>query len=156
VIEGLQSLRGVARISAATIVAELGQLSRFGRAKQLMGYAGVVSSEHSSGERIRRGAITKTGNAHLRRILVEAAWAYRHRPYLGGELRRRQKKASEKVKEISWKAQHRLHSRYTRLMGRGKTKQLAMTAVARELAGFVWAVGVEVERQLAVRPARAA
>ena len=76
----LQSLRGVARISAATIVAELGQLSRFGRAKQLMGYAGVVSSEHSSGERIRRGAITKTGNAHLRRILVEAAWAYRHRP----------------------------------------------------------------------------
>jgi hypothetical protein len=97
VIEGLQSLRGVARISAATIVAELGQLSRFGRAKQLMGYAGVVSSEHSSGERIRRGAITKTGNAHLRRILVEAAWAYRHRPYLGGELRRRQKNASENV-----------------------------------------------------------
>ncbi len=154
VIEGLESLRGVARISAATIVAELGQLSRFARAKQLMGYAGVVSSEHSSGERIRRGAITKTGNAHLRRILVEAAWAYRHRPYLGGELRRRQKNASERVKEISWKAQHRLHSRYARLMGRGKTKQLAMTAVARELAGFVWAVGVE--RQLALRPARAA
>ncbi len=110
----LQSLRGVARISAATIVAELGQLSRFGRAKQLMGYAGVVSSEHSSGERIRRGAITKTGNAHLRRILVEA-WAYRHRPYLGGALRRRQKNANENVKEISWKAQHRLHSRYARL-----------------------------------------
>src|SRR6266852_1377724 len=152
VIEGLQSLRGMARISAATIVAELGQLSRFGRAKQLMGYAGVVSSEHSSGERIRRGAITKTGNAHLRRILVEAAWAYRHRPYLGGELRRRQKNASEKVKEISWKAQHRLHSRYARLMGRGKTKQQAMTAVARELAGFVWAVGVEVERLRASRP----
>ncbi len=119
-----------------------------------MGYAGVVSSEPSSGEGIRRGAITKTGNAHLRRILVEAAWAYRHRPYLGGELRRREK-ASEKVKEIFWKAQHRLHSRYTRLMGRGKTKQQAMTAVARELAGFVWAVGVEVERQLALRPARA-
>jgi transposase len=82
--------------------------------------------------------------------------AYRHRPYLGGELRRRQKNASENVKEISWKAQHRLHSRYARLMGRGKTKQQAMTAVARELAGFVWAVGVEVERQLASRPARAA
>ena len=156
VIEGLQSLRGVARISAATIVAELGQLSRFGRAKQLMGYAGVVSSEHSSGERIRRGAITKTGNTHLRRILVEAAWAYRHRPYLGGELGRRQKNASEKVKEISWKAQHRLHYRYARLMGRGKTRQQAMTAVARELAGFVWAVGVEVERQRGSRPARAA
>jgi transposase len=118
-----------------------------------MGYAGLVSSEHSSGERIRRAAITKTGNAHLRRILVEAAWAYRHRPYLGGELRRRQKNASEKVKEISWKEQHRLHSRYARLMGRGKTRQLAMTAVTRELAGFVWAVGVEVEKQLHLSPA---
>ncbi len=156
VIDGLQSLRGVARISAATIVAELGQLSRFRKARQLMGYTGMVSSEHSSGERIRRGAITKTGNAHLRRILVEAAWAYRHRPYLGGELRRRQRSASEKVKEISWKAQHRLHYRYARLMGRGKTRQQAMTAVARELAGFVWAVGIEVEKLLASRPARAA
>src|SRR5216684_3158572 len=151
-IEGLQSLRGVARISAATIVAEVGMLSRFRRPKQLMGYTGVVSREHSSGDRIRRGAITKTGNAHLRRILIEAAWSYRHRPYLGGELRRRQKNASEKVKEISWKAQHRLHSRYARLMGRGKSKQLAMTAVARELAGFVWAVGFEVERLRASRP----
>src|SRR5260370_41425932 len=95
VIEGLQALRGVARISAATIVAELGMLSRFQRPKQLMGYSGLVSREHSSGERIRRGAITKTGNAHLRRILVEAAWCYRHRPNVGKELRRRQANRSD-------------------------------------------------------------
>ncbi len=156
VIEGLQSLRGVGHIAAATIVAEVGMLSRFGRPKQLMGYTGMVSSEHSSGDRIRRGAITKTGNAHLRRILVEAAWAYRHRPNVGGELRRRQKNASGEVKEISWKAQHRLHYRYARLLARGKVKQQVLAAVARELAGFVWAVGIEVEKQLASRPARAA
>jgi len=148
-IEGLQSLRGVARISAATIVAEVGMLSRFRRAKQLMGYTGVVSREHSSGDRIRRGAITKTGNAHLRRILIEAAWSYRYRPNIGAELRRRQATASERVKEIAWKAQHRLHYRYARLAGRGKLKQQVVTAVARELAGFVWAIGVEVENQLA-------
>jgi transposase len=156
VIEGLQSLRGVARISAATIVAEVGMLSRFRRPKQLMGYTGAVSREHSSGERIRRGAITKTGNAHLRRILIEAAWAYRHRPNVGAELRRRQANASEAVKEIAWKAQHRLHYRYARLAGRGKLKQQVVTAVARELAGFVWAIGVEVEKQLASPSARAA
>ena len=156
VIEGLQALRGVARISAATIVAELGQLSRFHRPKQLMGYTGAVPSEHSSGERVRRGTITKTGNAHLRRILVEAAWSYRHRPNVGSELRRRQANASEEVKEIAWKAQHRLHYRYVRLMARGKIKQQVVTAVARELAGFVWAIGVEIEKQPVSRPARAA
>ena len=156
VIEGLQALRGVARISAATIVAEFGQLSRFHRPKQLMGYTGAVPSEHSSGERVRRGTITKTGNAHLRRILVEAAWSYRHRPNVGSELRRRQANASEEVKEIAWKAQHRLHYRYVRLMARGKIKQQVVTAVARELAGFVWAIGVEIEKQPVSRPARAA
>src|SRR4051812_23261894 len=99
VIEALQALRGVARISAATLVAELGQLSRFRRPKQLMGYTGAVPTEHSSGAQVRRGSITKTGNAHLRRILVEAAWAYRHRPTVGSLLRRRQENASEEVKE---------------------------------------------------------
>ena len=156
VIDGLQALRGIARVSAATIVAELGQLSRFSRPKQLMGYMGAVPREHSSGEYVRRGAITKTGNAHLRRILVEAAWAYRHRPNVGRELRRRQRGASEEVKEIAWKAQQRLHYRYARLMGRSKLKQKAVTALARELAGFVWAIGVQVERHLALRPVRAA
>jgi transposase len=131
-------------------------LSRFPRAKHLMGYTGAVSREHSSGERIRRGAITKTGNAHLRRILVEAAWAYRLRPNVGKQLRLRQANASERAKEIAWKAQHRLHYRYARLLGRGKLKQQVVTAVARELAGFVWAIGVEVEKHLASRPAHAA
>jgi len=121
-----------------------------------MGYTGAVPSEHSSGERVRRGAITKTGNAHLRRILVEAAWSYRHRPSVRGELQRRQKNASEEVKEIAWKAQQRLHYRYARLVGRGKLKQQVVTAVARELAGFVWAIGVAVEGKLAALSARAA
>jgi transposase len=156
VIEGLQALRGIARISAATIVSEVGILSRFRRPKQMMGYVGVVSSEHSSGNRIRRGAITKTGNAHLRRILIEAAWAYRLRPNLGAALKARQKNASEEVKEIAWKAQHRLHSRYVRLASRGKAPQQVVTAIARELIGFVWAIGVAVEKQLASRSARAA
>lgn len=155
-VEGLQSLRGVARIAAVTIVAEVGRLSRFRRPKQLMGYTGLVSREHSSGERIRRGAITKTGNAHLRRILVESAWCYRYRPNVGAELRRRQKNASEEVKEIAWKAQHRLCYRYARLTARGKSKPQVITTVARELAGFVWAIGVAVEKQHASRPARAA
>jgi transposase len=134
----------------------VGVFSRFHRPKQLMGYTGAVSREHSSGDRVRRGAITKTGNAHLRRILVEAAWSYRHRPKVGAELRRRQGNASEKVKEIAWKAQHRLHYRYARLLARGKVKQQIVTAVARELSGFVWAIGVEVEKQISSCPARAA
>jgi transposase len=101
VVDALQSLRGVARLSAATIVAEVGQLSRFPKPRQLMGYTGAVPSEHSSGGSVRRGAITKTGNAHLRRILVEAAWAYRYRPNVGSELRHRQAGASEEVKAIA-------------------------------------------------------
>jgi transposase len=156
VIDGLQALRGIARISAATIVTEVGMLSRFQRPKQLMGYTGAVSREHSSGDRIRRGAITKTGNAHLRRILVEAAWSYRYRPAVGPTLRVRQRELSAEVKEISWKAQHRLHYRYARLLARGKPKQQVVTAVARELAGFVWAVGVQVEKELAIGGLRAA
>jgi transposase len=146
VIAALQALRGIAQVSAVTIVAELGQLSRFARPAQLMGYGGLVAREHSSGATVRRGAITKTGNAHLRRIVVEAAWAYRHRPARGATLRKRQAGLSEEVKAIAWKAQHRLHDRYRRLVGKGKAKQQAVTAVGRELLGFVWAIGVAVER----------
>jgi transposase len=147
VIEALQALRGIAQVAAATIVAEVGKLSRFARARHLMGYSGAVASEHSSGPRVRHGGITKTGNAHLRRIVVEAAWTYRHRPAVGGALRRRQAGQSEAVKAIAWKAQHRLHNRYRRLLGRGKSKQQVVTAVARELLGFIWAIGVAVERE---------
>jgi len=147
VIESLQALRGIAKMSAVTIVAETGQLSRFARPRQLMGYSGAVSSEHSTGQRIRRGAITKTGNSHLRRIVGEAAWAYRYRPAVAGALLRRQEGLSKEVKEIAWKAQHRLHRRYCRLAAKGKAKQQVITAVARELLGFIWAIGVHVERQ---------
>jgi transposase len=156
VIDGLQSLRGVAKVSAVTLVAELGQLSRFAHPRQLMGYAGIVSREHSSGERIRRGAISKTGNAHLRRIVVEAAWSYRHRPAVGSILAVRQKNAPPTVTALAWKAQHRLHARYLRLMGRGKSKQQTVTAVGRELLGFIWAIGLEIERGDDAARARAA
>lgn len=146
VIEALQALRGIAKISAVTVVAELGEISRFKKARQLMGYSGAVSSEHSSGERTRHGGITKTGNAHLRRIVVEAAWAYRHRPSVGATLAMRQKGASSEVKEIAWKAQHRLNSRFRKLLAKGKTKQKVVTAIGRELLGFIWSIGVTVER----------
>jgi len=147
VIHGLQALRGIGRLSAATIVAEVGSLTRFAHPRQLMGYSGAVPSEHSSGSKTARGAITKTGNAHLRRILVEAAWAYQHRPAVYGELNRRQQGLSSEIKAIAWKAQNRLHTRYQRLQARGKPRQQVMTAVARELVGFVWSIGRAVERE---------
>src|SRR5712691_798480 len=112
-------------------------LSRFSNPRQLMGYSGLVSSEHSSGNRIQRGSITKTGNAHLRRVIVEAAWAYQHKPWIGGFLLRRQRdlKLTEETKEIAWKAQYRLHKRYNKLAARGKNKNQIVTAVGRELLG---------------------
>lgn len=154
VIDALQALRGIAKMSAATVVAEVGELSRFAHPRQLMSYAGAVSSEHSSGSQARRGAITKAGNSHLRRIVVEAAWAYRHRPALGPGLRKRQEGLSEEVKEIAWKAQCRLHRRYRQLIARGKPTPKAITTVARELLGFLWAIGVHVEQQMRQAPQR--
>jgi transposase len=141
VIGGLQAVRGIALISAVTIVAELGQLSRFPTARELMGYSGAVPREHTTGARVRRGGITKTGNAHLRRVVGEAAWASRYRP----ALRTRHAAVRADVKAIAWKAQHRVHARYRHLLGRGKSKQTVVTAVARELLGFIWAIGVTVE-----------
>ncbi len=148
VIEALQSLRGIAQISAVSIMAEVGELSRFAHPRQLMGYSGAVCREHSSGPRIRRGPISKAGNAHLRRIVVEAAWAYRHRPAVGKTLATRQRRSSPAVTALAWKAQQRLHQRYMRLMARGKNKQQTITAVGRELLGFIWAIGVHVEREV--------
>jgi transposase len=154
VVQALQAFRGLQRLGAATIAAEAGSLSRFERAKQLMGYGGIVSSEDSSGGRTRRGAITKTGNAHLRRIVVEAAWAYRHRPNLSKGLRARQKDLPPEICEIAWKAQHRLHKRYMTLLMKGKTKQQVVVAVGRELLGFIWDVGRRVEAAQASSPAQ--
>jgi transposase len=145
VIEALQALRGIAQVSAVTIVTEVGELSRFMKPRQLMGYSGAVASEDSTGERTRRGGITKTGNAHLRRVVIEAAWAYRWRPAVGAALRKRQARLSPEVKAIAWKAQHRLHARYRHLSMKGKCKQEVVTAVGRELLGFIWAIGVNVE-----------
>ena len=147
IVAGLQALRGIKQVSAVTIVAEVGPLSRFERPKQLMGYSGMVSSEDSTGNRVRRFGITKTGNAHLRRVAGEAAWAYQYRPAMSAALKKRQEGLSEEVKEIAWKAQHRLCTRYRRLLARGKIKQQVTTAVGRELLGFIWAIGVQVEKE---------
>ena len=153
VITDLQALRGIAHISAVTIAAELGQVSRFPGARELMGYCGAVPSENSSGKRTRRGGITKTGNAHLRRIVVEAAWSYHRPPAIWAGLRKRQQSASEEAKEIAWKAQHRLHKRYARLAAKGKDKRKIVTAVGRELLGFIWAIGTRAEAKIAQRVA---
>ena len=141
VVKGLQALRGIAEISAVTIIAELGSITRFDTPRQLMGYSGAVPSENSSGKRTQRGSITKTGNAHLRRIVVEAAWSYRLRPAIGPRLRKRQEGVSEPIKEIAWKAQVRLTKRYARLAAAGKDQRKIVTAVGRELLGFIWAIG---------------
>lgn len=145
VIQALQALRGVAEIGAVTIVAELGEISRFAKPTQLMAYSGMVPSEHSSGKRRVQAGITKTGNAHLRRVMVEAAWAYQFRPWMGGYLLKRQVNVDPEVKEIAWKAQHRLHNRYRQLLIKGKNKPQIVTAIGRELLGFIWAIGVKTE-----------
>jgi transposase len=145
VIRSLQALRGVAEIAAVTVVAEVGQLSRFRHARHLMGYSGLVPSEYTTGDRRRTGHITKTGNAHLRRVVVEAAWAYQFRPWVGGYLLKRQVGLSDEVKDIAWRAQHRLHRRYQALLAKGKNKPQIVTAIGRELLGFIWAIGVAVE-----------
>jgi transposase len=120
VIEALQALRGIAQVSAVTIVTEVGELSRFAKPRQLMGYSGTVASEDSSGERTRRGGITKTGNAHLRRVVIEAAWAYRYRPAVRAALRKRQAAVSPEVKAIAWKAQQRCRLSRPRCPGRDR------------------------------------
>jgi transposase len=147
VIDALQALRGVALVTAVTLVSEVGDFTRFARPRQLMGYSGAVASEDSSGPRTHRGAITKTGNAHLRRVLIEAAWCYRHRPSIGAPLRKRHAAVDEEVKAIAWKAQYRLYARFRALTARGKPPQHAVTAVGRELLGFMWAIGTTVHKK---------
>ena len=149
VIEALQALRGIALVTAVTIVG--------GGRRALALYQTATADGLQRGRRergferraTRRGGITKTGNAHLRRVIVEAAWAYRHRPAVGAALRKRQAPVSAEVKAIAWKAQHRLHARYRALTARGKCKQQVVTAIGRELLGFIWAIGVHVESRTA-------
>ena len=139
----LRCLRGIETLSALGLAAEIGDFSRFQRAEELMAFVGLVPSEHSSGERRRQGSITKVGNSHVRRLLVEAAWHARRRPKVGYELARRQRGQEAVVIERAWRCQLRLHSRWQRMAGRGKPKQKIVVACARELAGFVWAIATE-------------
>ena len=140
VVEALQALRGVKLISAVTFVVEIGDVRRFDNPRQLMGYLGLVPSERSTGDDVRRGGITKAGNARVRRTLVESAWTYRHPPRLGRLKLYQLERVSPQVRDIAWKAQTRLSARYRALAARGKKSTVAVTAIARELAGFMWAV----------------
>ena len=147
VIDALKCLKGIDLITAVTLVAEIGEFGRFKNPAQLMAYAGLVPSEASSGPRNRRGSITKTGNSHLRWIVIESAWHYRHRPKVGYQLKKRQKGQPEAIKKISWKAQNRLNMKYRKLVGKGKLKQTAIVGVARELLGFIWSIAIATEQE---------
>lgn len=138
-VQRLRCFRGIDDLTALTIAAEFGDPQRFATAPRAMAFVGLVPSEHSSGAKRAQGGITKTGNAHLRRVLVEAAWHYRHHPFLSATLRARQRGAPAAVITRAWAAQWRLHRRYHRLAGRGKAHPHVVTAVARELTGFIWA-----------------
>ncbi len=147
VVEALMALRGIKLISAMTIMAELGDITRFDSPRQLMSFVGLVPSESSSGPNRRQGGITKTGNGHVRRVLVEAGWCYRFPARKTAHLQRRAEKCTSEVQAIAWKAQKRLCGRYAHLLGRGKLKVQVCTAVARELVGFIWAIACEVTNQ---------
>jgi transposase len=140
VVQALLALRGIDLISAIGLVAEIGDINRFEHARQLMSYLGLVPSEHSSGERVTRGSITKTGNAHASRLLTEAAWNYRFTPRIGYAAQRRAEDLPQALRELAWKAQLRLSARFARLKARGVQINKVVVAVARELSGFVWAL----------------
>jgi transposase len=139
----LRCLRGVDTLTALALVAEIGDFERFTSAEQLMAFVGLVPSEHSSGEHRRQGSITKAGNSHMRRLLIEAAWHARRRPKVSGDLERRQRGQDPAVVERAWRCQQRLHRRWQRMAARGKPQQKIVVACARELAGFVWAIATE-------------
>lgn len=144
IVEALQALRGVRLVSAAIIVAEIGDFRRFKNAKELMTFLGLVPSEYSTGDQIKRGGITKTGNRFARKALVESAWSYRMSAKVSRDLLKRQEGLPQAVRDISWKAQVRLCNRYRRLRAKGKPQQVTVTSIARELAGFVWSIAHEV------------
>jgi len=153
IVDALMAMRGINLVTAMGIVAELGDLSRFSKPTQLMAFLGLVPCEHSSGDSRRQGGITKTGNGHVRRLLIESAWCYRFNARKSREIEQRAQKASESVQAIAWKAQKRLNARYRALIERGISKCKVVTAVARELCGFIWAVVEQARReQLTTRP----
>lgn len=140
VVEAIQALRGVQFTVTVTLIAELGDLSRFDNPRQLMSYLGLTPSAHTTGERRRQGAITKTGNSPARRALIEGAWAYRYPAKVSRHLQLRLEKLPKVIQDISRKAQVRLCNRYRRLMARGKHANQVVVAIAREMAAFVWAI----------------
>jgi transposase len=140
VVAALQTMRGMALVNAATLIAELGDLSRFANPRQLMAYLGLVPSEHSSGASVKRGGLTKAGNSVARRLLIEAAWCYRFPPRVSRELRLRQEEQPKPIREIAWKAQLRLCARYRKLARSGKPANGVTAAIARELTGFISAI----------------
>src|SRR5208282_779138 len=140
VVYSLQAMRGVSLIVAATMMAEIGDLTRFEHPRKLMSFLGLIPSEHSSGQKTRRGAITKTGNGHARRVLVEAAHSYRLPARVSRALIKRQEGLSLEVIELAWKCQVRLCARFRRLVAKGKNHNTVVTAIARELAAFMWAI----------------
>jgi transposase len=144
VVEAFQAMRGVSLINAVTLAAELGDIRRFDNPRELMGYLGLVPSEHSSGLSTRRGGITKSGNGHARRALIQGAWTYRHPAKVGRRLRDRRARLPEAVSQIGWNAQLRLCQQYRRLCARGKPSQVVVTAIAREMAGFLWDIARQV------------
>ena len=145
-VTAVQAMRGFDLIAATGVVAETGDLSRFQKPREFMGYLGLVPSESSTGDRVNRGGITKAGNGRARRLLVEAAWAYRHPARVGRLKQAKVAAAPRRVREIAWKAQTRLCRRFRFLERKGKRRTVAATAVARELAAFVWAINREVMR----------
>jgi transposase len=144
VVDALMAMRGIDMISATAFLAEIGDLSRFRTPRELMAYLGLVPSEHSTGDTVKRGPITKAGNRRARRILVECSWAYRHPPRVGRKKEDKVAAAPRAAREIAWKAQHRLYARYRALTRRGKLKTVVVTAIARELSGFIWAINREI------------
>jgi len=144
VVDAVQALRGVSFVTAVGLVAEVGDFRRFQHPRHLMAFLGLVPSEYSSGPSVRRGGITKAGNAHARRLLAEAAWAYQGPPRIGRQMLYRQEALPKLICDIAWKAQLRLTSRFRRLVARGKAKPKVATAIARELTGFIWAIAREV------------
>lgn len=141
VVYAVMTLRGFDLVAATTVVAELGDLRRFARPRELMGYLGLVPSEHTSGPKRRLGAITKTGNTHVRRVLIEAAWNYRFPARISRPLQMRQETQPPTIRAIAWRAQLRLSHRYRRLKARGLQHNKICVALARELAGFLWDIG---------------
>jgi transposase len=144
-VKAYQALRGVSLIVSVTVAAEIGDMRRFKNPKQLMAYLGLIPSEHSSGKTVRRGPITKTGNSHVRHALIEAAWTYKMQARVSNILLKRQQGLPKSVCDISWKAQTRLCARYRRLFAKGKSRQTVVTAIARELSAFIWAIDKEIQ-----------